>query len=159
MAYSKGLGRLFQLGKRIGLRFVPSCVWLFCDPQAPLSMGCCRQKEYWTGLPFPPPRTLPNPGIKPTSVSPALQEDSLPAKPSDVSFMMLSGTQAPPAPLSLAQHCSFLKSPSEPFWSHPPAGEKPVPKLSRVLCFFQGFFFFGFGFFRFFVGFFFLRYN
>ena len=40
-------------------------------------------KEHWSGLPFPPPWDLPNPGIKPTSpVSPALQADSLPAEPS-----------------------------------------------------------------------------
>ena len=42
--------------------------------QDPLSMGFSRQ-EYWSGLPFPPPRNLPNPGIKPRS--PALQADSL----------------------------------------------------------------------------------
>ena len=48
--------------------------------QAPLSMGFFRQ-EYWSGLPFPPPGDLPNPGIKPESpMSPALQEDSLPAE-------------------------------------------------------------------------------
>ena len=34
------------------------------------------QQEYWSGLPFPPPRALSDPGIKPTS--PALQVDSLP---------------------------------------------------------------------------------
>ena len=40
--------------------------------QAPLSMGFPRQ-EYWSGLLFPPPRDLPDPGIEPTSlVSPAL---------------------------------------------------------------------------------------
>ena len=50
--------------------------------QAPLSMGFPRQ-AYWSGLPFPPPRDVPNPGIKPTSpVSPELQEDSSPAEPS-----------------------------------------------------------------------------
>ena len=32
--------------------------------QAPLSMGFSRQ-EYWSGLPFPSPGDLPNPGIKP----------------------------------------------------------------------------------------------
>ena len=37
--------------------------------QAPLSMGFPRQK-YWSGLPFPSPGDLPNPGIEP--VSPAL---------------------------------------------------------------------------------------
>ena len=40
--------------------------------QAPLSMGFSRQ-EYWSGLPFPAPGDLPDPGIEPTSVrSPAL---------------------------------------------------------------------------------------
>ena len=34
--------------------------------QAPLSMGFSRQ-EYWSGLPFPSPGDLPNPGIKPRS--------------------------------------------------------------------------------------------
>ena len=43
--------------------------------QPPLSMGFSRQ-EYWSGLPFPPPAGLPNPGTEPTSpaspASPAL---------------------------------------------------------------------------------------
>ena len=43
--------------------------------QAPLSMGFSRQ-EYWSGLPFPSPGNLPDPGIEPGS--PALQADSLP---------------------------------------------------------------------------------
>ena len=43
--------------------------------QAPLSVGSSRQ-ESWSGLSFPPPGDLPNPGIEPAS--PALQEDSLP---------------------------------------------------------------------------------
>ena len=34
--------------------------------QAPLSMGFPRQ-EYWSGLPFPSPGDLPNPGIEPGS--------------------------------------------------------------------------------------------
>ena len=38
-------------------------------------MGFSRQ-EYWSGLPFPSPGDLPDPGIKPGS--PALQADSLP---------------------------------------------------------------------------------
>ena len=37
--------------------------------------GFSRQ-EYWSGLPYPPPRDLPDPGIKPGS-SPALQAESL----------------------------------------------------------------------------------
>ena len=59
-----------------------SHVRLFATPwtvayQAPLSMGFSRQ-EYWSGLPFPSPGDLPNPGIEPGS--PALQTDTLPGK-------------------------------------------------------------------------------
>ena len=36
--------------------------------QARLSMGFSRQ-EYWSGLPFPPPGDLPDPGIKPASLA------------------------------------------------------------------------------------------
>ena len=39
------------------------------------SVGFSR-REYWSGLPFPPPGDLPNPGIE--LKSPALQVDSLP---------------------------------------------------------------------------------
>ena len=46
--------------------------------QALLSMGFSRQ-EYWSGLPFPSPGDLPNPGIEPRS--PALQVDALPSEP------------------------------------------------------------------------------
>ena len=50
-------------------------------PQASLSIEFSRQ-EYWSGLAFPPPGDLPDPGIKPTAVaSLALQEDSLPLHP------------------------------------------------------------------------------
>ena len=52
-----------------------SSFWLFATPwtaahQAPPSMGFSRQ-EYWSGLPFPFPGDLPDPGIEPRS--PALQ--------------------------------------------------------------------------------------
>ena len=56
-----------------------SCVQL-CETlrtaacQAPLSMGFSR-REYYSGLPCPPPGNLPDPGIKPGP--PALQADSL----------------------------------------------------------------------------------
>ena len=41
---------------------------------APLSMGFSR-KEYWSGLPSPPPGNLPDPGIKPKFlISPALAD-------------------------------------------------------------------------------------
>ena len=56
---------------------VLSRIQLFASPwavacQALLSMGFSRQ-EYWSGLPFPPPGDLPNPGMETESpVSPAL---------------------------------------------------------------------------------------
>ena len=42
--------------------------------EAPLSMGFSRQ-EYWSGLPFPSPGNIPNPGIEPWSL--VLQTGSL----------------------------------------------------------------------------------
>ena len=61
--------------------YVQSCPTL-CNP-----MDCSHQslstrlsqQEYWSGLSFPPPEDLPNPGIKPVSlVASALKADSLP---------------------------------------------------------------------------------
>ena len=58
------------------------CVWLFATLwtvayQAPPSMGFSRQ-EYWSGLPFPSPGDLFDPGIKPGSHT--LQADTLPSE-------------------------------------------------------------------------------
>ena len=44
----------------------------------PLFIGFSKQ-EYWSGLPFPSPGDLPDPGIEPRSS--ALQADSLPSEP------------------------------------------------------------------------------
>ena len=61
------------------------------DYQAPPSMGFSRQ-EYWSGLPFPSPGDLPDPGIK--SGSPSLQADTLlsepPGKPSSAKYWQLN---------------------------------------------------------------------
>ena len=46
--------------------------------QASPSMGFSRQ-EYWSGLPFPSPGDLPDPGIEPRS--PALEADALTSEP------------------------------------------------------------------------------
>ena len=46
--------------------------------KAPLSMEFSRQ-EYWSGLLFPLPGDLPDPGIEPGS--PTLQADALPSEP------------------------------------------------------------------------------
>ena len=57
--------------------------------QAPQSMEFSRQ-EYWSGLPFPSPEDLPNPGIKPGS--PALQADALPSEPPGKPFCSTKDT-------------------------------------------------------------------
>ena len=72
-----------------------SRVRLFATPwtvahQALLSMGLSRQ-EYWSGLPFPSPGELPDPGIKP--VSPELHTDSLPSEPSGKPFIISKSSQ------------------------------------------------------------------
>ena len=54
---------------RVGLFETP---WTVAH-QAPLSMKFSR-KKYWSGLPFPPPRDLPDPEIESASpVSPTLE--------------------------------------------------------------------------------------
>ena len=50
-----------------------SCVWLFATPwtvtcHAPLPMGFSRQ-DNWSGLPFPSPGDLTDPGIEPESLN------------------------------------------------------------------------------------------
>ena len=71
---------------------------LFATPwtvalQAPLSMEFSRQ-DYRSGLPFPSPGDLPNPGIKPSSlVSPTLASESF--------------TTEPPGKLSIKSSYSF----------------------------------------------------
>ena len=75
----------FPTSKLTKLRLVKSFshVWLFAilwtvAHQAPPSMGFSRQ-EYWSGLTFPSPGDLPNPGIE--TRSPALQADLLTSEP------------------------------------------------------------------------------
>ena len=69
-------------------------VRLFATPwtvayQAPLSMRFSRQ-EYWSGLPFPSPGDLPDPGIE--LRSPALQADALTSEPLGKPFMTTGKT-------------------------------------------------------------------
>ena len=60
-----------------------NCVRLFVTPwtvayRVPPSMGFSRQ-EYWSGLPFPSPGALPDPGTEPGSS--ALQVDAVMSEP------------------------------------------------------------------------------
>ena len=82
-----------------------SHVQLFATPwtvahEAPSSMGFSRQ-EYWSGLPFPSPRDLPDLEIEPRS--PALQADTLTSEP-------------PGKPLLLGGPYNLLLKP-EHFWN------------------------------------------
>ena len=64
----------FNYGSVLVAQLCPTlCDSMDCACQAPLSMGFSRQ-GYWSGLPFPSPGDLPEPGIKPGS--PTLQADS-----------------------------------------------------------------------------------
>ena len=69
-----------------------------------LSMGLSRQ-EYWSGLPFPSPGDLPNPGIEPGS--PALEADPLEkemATHSSVLAWRIPGTGEPGRLPSMGSH-------------------------------------------------------
>ena len=133
-----------------------SCVQLFVTPwtvahQAPLSMGFSRQ-EYQSGLPFPSPEDLPNPGIKPASLeAPALQTDSFPLSHQGSPWLMrqitqtqsmttalmpilllgenLRVSQSPsPTRTSLSVPSSVLSPPSPPLsLLHVPGLEQPPP--------------------------------
>ena len=70
----KGKERKFKLLSHVQLFMTP---WTVAY-QAPLSMGFFRQ-GYWSGLPFPSPGNLPDPGIEPGS--PTLQADALQSEP------------------------------------------------------------------------------
>ena len=61
--------------------------------QAPPSMGFSRQ-EYWSGLPFPSPGDLPDPGIEPRS--PALQADALISEPPGKQVKMITPQTSDP---------------------------------------------------------------
>ena len=75
-------------------------VRLFATPltvtnQAPPSMGFSRQ-EYWSGLLFPFPGDLPDPGIEPRS--PALLADAFPSEPpgkAKIGLQNISGVLEP----------------------------------------------------------------
>ena len=50
------------------------------------------RQQYWSGLPFPPPGDLPDPGIEPMSLmSPAVQVDSITTVPPGKPLMKVMG--------------------------------------------------------------------
>ena len=80
----KVMSLLFNMLSRLVIAFLPrsKCLnfmaaFTICSDFGGKSMQFSRP-EYWSGLPFPSPGDLPNPGIKPRSR--ALQADSLPVE-------------------------------------------------------------------------------
>ena len=64
------------------IQYVYYIMWIQTAAHKALpSLGFSRQ-EYWSGVPFPSPGDLPNPGMEPKSpLSPAVQVDSLQSEP------------------------------------------------------------------------------
>ena len=83
-----------------------SRVQLFATPwtvahQAPPSMGFSGQ-EYWSGLPFPSPGDLPDPGTEPRS--PTLQADTLTSEPPGKPYMHKSKTKTIMVNIGMHEH-------------------------------------------------------
>ena len=71
-----------KVSLKVKVLVIQLCLTL-CDPMDYIPPGSLSmefsKEEYWSGLPFPPPGDLPDPGIKPGS--PALLADSLLSEP------------------------------------------------------------------------------
>ena len=98
--------------------YLVACVWHFVTPwtaahQALLFMRFSRQ-GYWSGLPFPSPGDLPDPGIKPGS--PAQQADSLPTELRGKPYG-LNGLYSTKSFILYFLPCFFLSSFHPPFLS------------------------------------------
>ena len=83
-----------------------SRVWFFATLwivayQASLFMGFSRQ-EYWSGLPFPSPGDLPDPGTEPRS--PALEADALTSEPPGKPFKTMLRHPLTPARMAINEN-------------------------------------------------------
>ena len=126
------------------------CVQLFVPPWTTgppgSSMGLPKQ-EYWSGLPFPPPGDLPNPGIKPTF--PELQADSLPLSQLGGPFCCISSVQSlsgvrlcdpmdcstPGFPVHQSTPGDYSDSCPSSWWCHPTISPSIVPFSSCLQSF------------------------
>ena len=91
------------------------------DYQAPSSMGFSRQ-EHQSGLPFPSPGDLPDPGIEP--ISPALPSNSLSVEPPGKSSLVIA------AAAKSLQSCPSL---CDPIDGNPPGSDIPGILQARTL--------------------------
>ena len=87
--------------------------------QFPPSMGFSRQ-EYWSGLPFPSPGDLPDPGIEPRS--PVLQANALTSEPAGKFYYITAAAAA-----KSLQSCPTL---CDPIDGSPPGS--PVPGILQA---------------------------
>ena len=98
------------------------------------------RQDYWSGLPFPSPVDLPDPGIKPISpVSPVLQADSLPLSHQRSPFTCVGGGLVVKLCLTLAtpwivacQAPLFMGVSRHEHWNElpcPPPGDLPNPGI------------------------------
>ena len=113
-----------------------SHVLLFVTPwtvayQAP-NMGFSRQ-EYWSGLSFPSPGDLPDPGIEPKS--PALQTDALPSEPPGSRWLFPTPRDLPNPGIEPALCLPFLLHWQAGSLPPVPPG-KPNLLLYYILCLF-----------------------
>ena len=91
---------------------------LCSDPQSSPENGVLQQ-EYWSGLPFPPPGHLPDPGIKPTS--PALAGGLFTAESPGKPLVSMSVAAFLLCPHTVLPQCERLRSLSlfsSGLWSH-----------------------------------------
>ena len=78
------------------------------------------RQEYWSGLPFPSPGDLPNPGIEPRS--PALQTDALLSEP--------LGKLFPTAAAAAAKSLQLCPTLCDPIDGSPPGS--PIPRILQA---------------------------
>ena len=113
MLYSRSLLANYFIHSKEKKREVTQSCPTLCNPmavayQAPPSMEFSRQ-EYWSGVPFPSPGDLPNPGIEPGS--PTSQADTLPSELPVVVYVnpeLLIYPHTHPPPPSPAGNISLL---------------------------------------------------
>ena len=111
-----------------------SRVRFFVIPQtvtdkAPLSIGLSKQGS-WSGLPFPPPEDLPNPGIEPSSPAPLLSHEG------SLNIMSLTIRNSPSAGFYFWHLWSFpwLSSLTRKQWF----AVSPVNSLRQLRLYFHG---------------------
>ena len=111
--------------------------------QAPLSMEFSRQ-EYWSGLPFPPPGDLPDPGTEPTSLTSPTFEGRFftTSAPREALKYGWQGTKTPQSPTATSEAFETqagtrtcpLHTPTPEGWaSHPSHPSSSSPRHSTTL--------------------------